>query len=415
MAYRRNSDDIFKKLNREKPLVRQKNAGVSSSRKSSYDSSQEKKREDLRHTLQSGIQPETRMSRRSRKTQKSAVKQAKQMAAGYQERSKRTNRSGEKSELDIFAQKTRAKTKVRMPKEYDAVKTQPVNTQAELQSPIPEIRQQAQQSMQVQKPARPRQMQEAMPYNDNVRQKAVKEKPFLGVQAIQESKALSFRHELKYYINYRDYIILRNALKAMMSPDAYSQSNNSYHIRSLYFDDMDDSALKDKVAGSDDRYKYRIRIYNFSDDVIRFEKKIKKGQFIAKKGILLSRGEYEKIVAGDYDFLLGRKENFAREIFLQLRTRQLSPRVLVDYTREAYVSPFENVRITFDKDLKGSLTLKDIFDEKVPVMPMYDNGIMVLEVKFNGYLPHHIKCVLNGINASDRGAISKYVICRKFD
>jgi hypothetical protein len=59
--------------------------------------------------------------------------------------------------------------------------------------------------------------------------------------------------------------------------------------------------------------------------------------------------------------------------------------------------------------------IKDIFDPKVPVMPMFDSGLMVLEVKFYKFLPEFIKRVLNNINAADRCAISKYVICRKYE
>ena len=228
-------------------------------------------------------------------------------------------------------------------------------------------------------------------------------------------KALQFRHELKYYINYRDYVLLRSALKALMPLDAYAGEDGTYHIRSLYFDDVYETAVKEKMAGTDGRSKYRVRIYNFSDDVIKFEKKIKRGQYVAKKSITLSRTEYESIAAGDYGFLLARQEPLAQELYVEMRSNLLRPRVFVDYVREAYVSPLENVRITFDKDLKSGLALGDIFDAHTPVMSMYDEGMMVLEVKFNRYLPEFIKCVLNNINTAQRSAISKYIICRKYD
>ena len=227
--------------------------------------------------------------------------------------------------------------------------------------------------------------------------------------------SLSFRHELKYYINYRDYIILRNSFKALMSSDPYAGPGNSYQIRSLYFDDIHDSALREKIAGNADRCKYRIRIYNFSDDVIKFEKKVKSGQYVAKKSIILSRDEYKCIFAGDYGFLKERDEELAADIYLQMKNHRLRPKVIVDYTREAYVSPFENCRVTFDKDLKAGLMMSDIFDPRAPVMPMYESGLMVLEIKFDKFLPESIKRVLNTVNAADRSAISKYVLCRKYD
>ncbi len=39
-------------------------------------------------------------------------------------------------------------------------------------------------------------------------------------------------------------------------------------------------------------------------------------------------------------------------------------------------------------------------------MPIFDNGTMVLEVKFNKHMPQHIKGVLNTVNAAQRCAIS---------
>lgn len=225
----------------------------------------------------------------------------------------------------------------------------------------------------------------------------------------------SLRHELKFYINYRDYVLLRSALKSLISADPYADSNNSYHVRSLYFDDIYDTALVEKIAGNDYRKKYRIRIYNLSDDNIKFEKKFKVGQYVGKKSISITRDEYESIMAGDCNFLLERNEELAKELFLEMKHGLLRPKVVVDYIREAYVSPLEDCRITFDKDLKAGIMLKDIFDANAPVMPMYDTGIMVLEVKFNKFLPEYIKRVLNSINAAERSAISKYVICRKFD
>lgn len=230
-----------------------------------------------------------------------------------------------------------------------------------------------------------------------------------------KKKETSFRHEMKFYINYRDYATLRGMLKAVMRYDRFGGEDGTYFVRSLYFDDIYESALLEKIAGYDSRRKYRIRAYNFKDDNIRFEKKYKHGQYIAKTDIRLSRSEYESIMAEDYDFLKYRDEELAKELYLEMRNNMLRPRVIVDYFREAFVFPIEEVRVTFDKDLRAGLWKGDIFDKNAPVMPMYDSGLMVMEVKFYKFLPEFIRTALNGLNASDRCAISKYVICRKYE
>lgn len=97
-----------------------------------------------------------------------------------------------------------------------------------------------------------------------------------------------YRHELKYYINYIDYLSVRQSLRHLLESDSNADKNGDYIIRSLYFDDLGDSALRKKIAGVDNRDKYRIRIYNFSNDVIKLEKKIKNNGYIRKDTITLS-------------------------------------------------------------------------------------------------------------------------------
>lgn len=231
----------------------------------------------------------------------------------------------------------------------------------------------------------------------------------------QRGDRLSFRHELKYYINYRDYILLKNTLKAVLPLDKHSGETDDYYIRSLYFDDVYNTALTEKLEGSDNRKKYRIRIYNFREGQIKFEKKIKYGQYIAKQAINLSRDECDRLVAGDFYALEARAEPLAKEIYLQMKNNCLKPCVIVDYRREAYISPIENVRITFDKDLKAGLWIADIFDKDAPTMPVIEKGLMVLEVKFDKYLPAPLKAVINNIDTAQRSAISKYVLCRGYE
>lgn len=305
------------------------------------------------------------------------------------------------------APKPAAKPQPKEPEVLAQRATKPQTRMDRRQAPAPPIRSEKKQQI------------EMMPALQETRRHSapamVGKQPGMGAVASDKDDKLQYRHEIKYYINYRDYTVLRGALRALMSLDENAGANDMYHIRSLYFDDMYETALQQKIAGRDNRCKYRIRIYDFSDNVIKFEKKIKHGQYIAKQSISLTRGEYERIVAGDYAFLLERNEPLAGDIFMQMKTAMLRPRVLVDYHREAYVHPVENVRITFDKDLKGGLAVTDIFNDQAPSMPVYEMGLMVLEVKFNRYLPESIKCALNSLSAARRSAISKYVLCRKFD
>ena len=82
-------------------------------------------------------------------------------------------------------------------------------------------------------------------------------------------KIMQFRHEIKHEISRADLMTLRHRLRALLRPDPHAQ-NGIYDIRSLYFDNVDDQALREKVYGVTEREKYRIRLYNLNTDFINF-------------------------------------------------------------------------------------------------------------------------------------------------
>lgn len=224
-----------------------------------------------------------------------------------------------------------------------------------------------------------------------------------------------YRHELKYYITLGEYELLQRKLSLTMERDAFAKKNGGeYFIRSLYFDDRDDSAFREKLSGIDERDKFRIRIYDMRDDVIKLECKHKSNGYIKKQSIGLSRKEYEKLISGDRLFLLNRPEPFARRMYLEFAQRALKPAVIVDYTREAFVFPMEDVRVTFDKNVRTGLRSVDMFNAGILTYPVIDDYGMVLEIKFNRFLPTYIRSLLQ-LEASQRSAISKYVLCRRFE
>lgn len=224
-----------------------------------------------------------------------------------------------------------------------------------------------------------------------------------------------YRHELKYYITLGEYELLQRKLSLTMERDVFAKKNGGeYFIRSLYFDDRDDSAFREKLSGIDERDKFRIRIYDMRDDVIKLECKHKSNGYIKKQSIGLSRKEYEKLMSGDRLFLLNRPEPFARRMYLEFAQRALKPAVIVDYTREAFVFPMEDVRVTFDKNVRTGLRSVDMFNAGIPTYPVIDDYGMVLEIKFNRFLPTYIRSLFQ-LEASQRSAISKYVLCRRFE
>ncbi|MFR5852908.1 MAG: polyphosphate polymerase domain-containing protein [Lachnospiraceae bacterium] len=163
----------------------------------------------------------------------------------------------------------------------------------------------------------------------------------------------------------------------MLERDPNGDENNEYHIRSLYFDTIYNDALLDKLDGVKNRDKYRIRIYNFSDKFIRMECKTKVGSLISKRSVAIPKLLAEQIIAGDPTGLEQSRSGLLRDVYREMKINYLHPVVIVDYVREAYLHPAEEVRITFDKQLHSGLHSIDIFNPYVPTLSPFDHDEMI--------------------------------------
>ncbi len=229
--------------------------------------------------------------------------------------------------------------------------------------------------------------------------------------------ALPLRHELKFLITRTQYEVLHRTLTAAMRLDPNAERNGgSYHIRSLYFDTVFDDALYDKIAGVKDRDKYRIRIYNLSDKGIFMECKTKVGNLISKRSAQIPRDLAEQLSSADPSGLENTKSGLLRDVYREMRTRLLHPVVIVDYEREAYLHPAEEVRITLDMRVRSGLNSIDLFNPHVPTVPVMDHDETILEVKFNRVLPPHLRDLLSfACPEAVQTAVSKYTRCRQYE
>ena len=112
------------------------------------------------------------------------------------------------------------------------------------------------------------------------------------------------RYELKYFINRVENYALVNRLKYALKTDKYSVPHKGYSIRSLYFDSFDDECLYEKLAGVQFRKKYRLRIYDVDQELVKFEIKIKHNNQIYKETASISKFSAHEIIGGNYDEML---------------------------------------------------------------------------------------------------------------
>ena len=158
------------------------------------------------------------------------------------------------------------------------------------------------------------------------------------------------------------------------------------------------------------RQKWRVRIYNYKDDRISLERKKKRGNYIFKESAPLSREEFERIVAGDFGFLLRRQENLCREFWVECTAALLRPKVIVDYRRTPLILEEGTVRLTFDEDVRAAVGSFDIFDPALPVISAQEPDKVLLEVKYTEFLPRFIRQLLSD-GAKEYHSFSKYVAC----
>jgi len=221
------------------------------------------------------------------------------------------------------------------------------------------------------------------------------------------------RYELKYYISRFDYLSLKSKIRHVMEVDRNGNGNGEYEIISLYFDDIYNSAYCEKISGTNNRTKYRIRIYNFSDIVIKLEKKKRHGDLIQKVSRIISKDDYKEIMKGRVSFLLEERPHEFIDFYEGIKNRTMKPKVLVRYSREAYYLRAANLRITFDGNLSTGNNNLDLFDRN-GAFTYPESNLMILEIKYDGFFPSHIKSIVQN-NSRLRSSASKYVIGRKFN
>lgn len=220
----------------------------------------------------------------------------------------------------------------------------------------------------------------------------------------------NYRHEYKYLISRTDAELLRRRLPHVMKPDPHAGASGQYTIRSLYFDDPAFDAFYEKVSGVDNRTKYRIRCYNYSSQVFRLEKKEKKGDLTRKTGQFITPRDVRFLQRPASGHCPDTPEGLAEELRLLMGCKGLRPVVLVDYDRTPFVCGSGNTRITLDENLRTVPFHTDIFRWESNMIPLLEPGQVILEVKFDDFLPGHLSSCLGDIPKAPM-AISKFAMC----
>ncbi len=218
-----------------------------------------------------------------------------------------------------------------------------------------------------------------------------------------------YRHEWKHELSFQDALILRQRLRAVMEPDPHAVDGR-YFIRSLYFDNLNDKALWEKLDGVNRREKFRLRYYNGDPSLIHLEKKSKLDGLGTKFSANVTAEEAQELIDGDLDWMLDTDRPLVRELYVKMRSQGLRPKTIVDYTREPFTYRPGNVRVTLDYDIRSGLGCTDFLNPRTVTVPAGDAPIL-LEVKWDAYLPDLIRDVVQ-LPGRHVSAFSKYAQCR---
>lgn len=220
------------------------------------------------------------------------------------------------------------------------------------------------------------------------------------------TRNITMRHELKYICSDRQVDEYKKLLSSFLNTDSH-QRDEGYNIKSIYFDTANSRMLNETLSGIESRSKYRIRIYNNSNDFIHLEKKISINNLKRKESMRLSNDQFYDILCNKYDL----KYKLLNEMYVINRTELLEPKIIVQYNRYALVNEFCNIRITFDREISYSNSVYDLFNENLITIPILPHGKNILEIKYDGMLPGYISKLLKSENLQQL-AFSKYALCR---
>ncbi|MCD8197035.1 MAG: polyphosphate polymerase domain-containing protein [Lachnospiraceae bacterium] len=222
-----------------------------------------------------------------------------------------------------------------------------------------------------------------------------------------------YRHEFKYICSCAQLRVIEARLTGLIARDPHAGSDGVYNIRSLYFDDYEDRCVRENEAGTDPREKFRIRIYNHSPSRITLELKRKERGKVQKLQCPLSEKQCRELMAGEIPKISKESPPLLHKLVLEMRTRLMRPKVIVEYERVPYVYPLGNVRITLDENI-CSAGRPDLFlEDQIPLRPVMPSGQHILEVKYDEYLPDYIYRAVQLENLQQT-AYSKYYLCRRY-
>ena len=218
------------------------------------------------------------------------------------------------------------------------------------------------------------------------------------------------RREEKYPLDVTYAYEYRSVFSAMLMTDSFSQ-RGSYMVRSLYFDTSEDRDYFQKINEQNVRRKIRLRIYSPTDQRAKLEMKQKENIFQRKRSLTISKAEALELIGGNYSVLLRYSEDFAAELYTLMAGELYRPKSIVEYQRYAFMARENNIRLTFDGDIRATETDFNLFSEKLPLTPVFPPDKVIFDVKYDKFILEYISNLISRVDARSISS-SKYCLSR---
>ncbi|MDP4190332.1 MAG: polyphosphate polymerase domain-containing protein [Bacteroidota bacterium] len=229
------------------------------------------------------------------------------------------------------------------------------------------------------------------------------------------------RLEYKYYIPELYLDELRHDILPFLVYDSFTllRPNKEYTVRSIYLDSPQLHTYQEKLIGTKERHKYRIRGYNEQSDssIVFLEIKRKDIEFVSKDRAKLLYSDLDKFLDTKDNSLLNCPDNerelhksAARNFLYYYYLYQLRPAVIVTYEREAFECKFNTgLRVTFDKNIRSrpANSFTTLFGDEGMVASL--KNYFVLEIKYHKIVPGWLPKVMSKYNVF-RDSASKYMM-----
>lgn len=179
------------------------------------------------------------------------------------------------------------------------------------------------------------------------------------------------RIEQKYLITRKQYDLLIDNIKDYLEKDKFYKSN----INNIYFDNDNNELIINSIEKPLFKIKVRLRSYGIDGNNMFMEIKDKYKKTVGKRRIKIKSLE---------DFY-NSNDQISKEIKYYINYYNLKPKIYIGYDRLSYKGKYEDLRLTFDFNLRSRIDNLEIFNDDGE--KFFKEDLIIMEAKVLNALP----------------------------